>query len=249
MKRYKLSLCFDGTKYHGWQVQKNAVTVQQTVQDAMGRLFGVRPALTGCSRTDAGVHARAFCAHTDIDTEIPAGRIPYALRHYLPPDISAVDCEEASGDFHARYSAKSKEYVYKIYNRPHPNPFYRGYALHIERPLDTETMNRAAKAFLGRHDFSAFRASGSGVEDTVRTVFDAGVHREGDIILFTVRADGFLYNMVRIMTGTLLEIAYGKTEPEQIPVMIARGDRSVSGPTAPAHGLYLNRVLYYSQTT
>ncbi len=238
--RFFAELSYLGTAYCGWQRQPDAPSVQGALENALSTILRTETLVTGAGRTDTGVHALHAVAHFDAASE-PDLRNLNAL---LPRDIAVTGCEKAAGDFHARYSAKSKEYIYKIYNHPHPNPFYRGYSLHIERSLDAALMDEAAKAFLGRHDFSAFQASGSSVEDSVRTVFDAGVRRESDLILFTVRADGFLYNMVRIMVGTLLDVAYGKTGAEEIAHIIAGADRSCGGPTAPPHGLYLNRVMY-----
>ncbi|HIZ16228.1 MAG TPA: tRNA pseudouridine(38-40) synthase TruA [Firmicutes bacterium] len=242
--RYLLTMRFCGENYHGWQVQHNAVTVQQTVQDALERLFGSRPGLTGCSRTDSGVHANMFCAHFDIDTDIPADKIPAALNAYLPEDIAVYACRTVDNDFHARYSASGKRYVYKILNSPYRNPFLTGRAYHVKQHLDLYSMQRAASGFIGRHDFSAFCSAGASVEDTVREVFGASVGQSGELIEFSVHADGFLYNMVRIMAGTLIDIGCGRLSSDAVSGIILSADRANAGFTAPPHGLYLDKVYY-----
>ena len=242
--RYLLTMRFCGGKYHGWQVQQNAVTVQQTVQDALERVFGRRPDLTGCSRTDSGVHANMFCAHFDMDTDIPAERIPAALNAHLPEDIAVYGCRIVRPDFHARYSASGKGYVYKILSSPYRDPFLTGRAYHIKQHLDIEAMSAAAACFAGRHDFAAFCSAGASVESTVREVFGAAVEQHGELIEFSVHADGFLYNMVRIMAGTLIDIGCMRLRPDSVGDIIASCERNRAGFTAPPHGLYLNRVYY-----
>ncbi len=244
MKRLLLSLRFIGTGYHGWQVQDNACTVQGEVQNALERLLGSRPAVTGCSRTDSGVHANQFCCHFDTGKNLPPETIVRALNHYLPLDIGAVACREVSGHFHARYSCCSKEYVYKIYHSSVRDPFWEGRAFLTGGPLHENWMNAAAAAFLGAHDFKAFCAAGAKPGDTVRTVKHIRVEREGAFVNLIVEADGFLYNMVRIMAGTLLEVGRGKIPPQKVSEILEGKDRGQAGPTAPAHGLYLNRVVY-----
>lgn len=244
MRRLLITLCFDGNRYHGWQVQPNGMTVQQAVQDAVEAVTGVRAGVTGCSRTDAGVHAEMFCCTFDTDSPVPAARFPAALNAGLPRDIAVYACREVAADFHPRYAATGKRYAYRIWNAPQRNPFLEGRALHWRGPLDEEALSRQAADYLGRHDFSAFCAAGSAVEDRVRTVRTAAVTRDGALVTFTVEADGFLYNMVRIMAGTLLDIAAGKRPPGCIPALLAGRDRTAAGRTAPAHGLYLERVFY-----
>ncbi|MBQ2676507.1 MAG: tRNA pseudouridine(38-40) synthase TruA [Clostridia bacterium] len=244
MPRFLMTICYDGTKYHGWQVQENAVTVQPTVQDALQQIIGVRPDICGCSRTDSGVHALEYCFHFDYDGNIPCKNLVNALNTKLPTDIAAVDCVQVAEDFHARYSVASKEYVYKILNSPQRNPFYEDYAWFVKTPLDAQLMDKAAKKFVGTYDFIGFCSSGSSVQDTVRNVKSASVHREGDTVIFKVEADGFLYNMVRIMVGTLMDVAYGKTSVDDIEKIILSKDRNQAGITAPAKGLYLNKVIY-----
>lgn len=244
MKRLLITIKYDGTAYHGWQVQSNAVTVQETVQNAIERVFGQRLDIKGCSRTDSGVHANMYCFTLDTDMEISNIGVCLALNTYLPNDISAYDCREVDFDFHPRYSCKSKEYVYVIYNGQIRNPFYDRYALHYRYPLDAEYLNREAQAFLGRHDFSGFCSIKSDVEDTVREIYSCSVYREGDLVFFKVCGNGFLYNMVRIMAGTLIFISEGKIKQGELEAVINSKNRKRAGKTASAKGLYLNKVNY-----
>lgn len=244
MRNLLLTISFDGTAYHGWQVQENAVTVQQMLQDAFEKICSSRDNVVGCSRTDAGVHANMYCCNIRTENPIACDRLVTALNAVMPRDIAALDCREVDFDFHARYDCKSKEYIYKIWNSPNKTPFLYNYTLHYKYPLDAEFLSQQAKDFIGTHDFSSFCAAGSSVEDTVRTVMNASVEREGDMVIFRVEADGFLYNMVRIMTGTLLDIAKGKIPANSIPQIIDSGSRFAAGYTAPARGLYLNNINY-----
>lgn len=245
MRNLLLAICYDGSGYHGWQVQQNAVTVQQVFQEALFRVLGEQPDLKGCSRTDSFVHARQFCISLKTEHGIPCERLVGALNHFLPEDIAVRSCREVAPDFHARYSCTGKEYIYQIWNNPVRDPFLNRRALHYWYALDAEKLNRAAACFLGAHDFTSFCTVDSRERgNLVRTVTKAEVAREGDMVTFTVAADGFLYNMVRIMAGTLLRVAQGKLTPEQIPGVIAAKDRHAAGPTAPPCGLYLNRVFY-----
>lgn len=248
-----LKVVFIGTRYAGWQFQKNAPTVQGELTRACRGLFGFDCDVTGCSRTDAGVHALGFCATVErrgtdgIETAIPAEKIPFALNNRLPSDISVMSAEWRPADFHARYSVKGKTYLYRILTTPQPDPFEEGRALFFPRPLPEnalERMNAAASRFVGTHDFTSFMAAGSKITDAVRTVRAASVERDGDLLVFRVTADGFLYNMVRIMAGTLLDAALGKIEPDGIPGILDAKDRSLAGPTLPPHGLYLSDVSY-----
>lgn len=244
MRNLLLTLRYDGADYHGWQVQDNARTVQSVFQEALINVLGERPDIKGCSRTDSGVHARKFCVSLKTDRTIPCKKLIPALNVNLPEDIAVTDCREVSEDFHARYSAKGKRYVYVIHNSPVRDPFLSRRALEHKTRLNENKMNVAAQHFVGTHDFAAFCSAGSKVTDTVRTVKCAKVEREGDIVRFTVAADGFLYNMVRIMTGTLLEVSAGKIMEDEVPDIIASRDRSRAGITAPACGLYLDEVFY-----
>lgn len=244
MRNLLLTISFDGTAYHGWQVQENAVTVQQTLQDAMERICSKRDNVVGCSRTDAGVHANMYCCNIRTESAIDCNKLVGALNAVLPRDIAALECKEVDFDFHARYDCKSKEYIYKIWNSPNKNPFLYNYSLHYKYPLDEKFLSEQAKAFIGTHHFDAFCAAGSSVEDTERTVMNAAVEREGDMVIFRVEADGFLYNMVRIMTGTLIDISRKKIPADSIEQIILSKNRSAAGYTAPAHGLYLNKIHY-----
>ena len=242
-----------GTNYCGYQVQPNAPSIQQELNKATRTLFGYDCDIVGCSRTDSGVHANEFCATVaqkgtdDLITSLPLERLPLAFSAHLPPDICVFDAKWVASDFHARYDVVEKEYIYRIYNAPVRSPFWEGRAYHLPRVLDEEAvvrMNRAAAHLLGKQDFSAYMAQGSSVTSTVRTVKAASVEKDGEMLVFRISADGFLYNMVRILAGTLVDVGLGKLEPDDIPNITASGDRSRAGMTMPACGLYLNRVLY-----
>ena len=248
-----LHISYIGTEYCGYQVQPNGVSVQQKLNEAAKQLFGYDCDIVGCSRTDSGVHANQFCATVTkkkecfLDTSIPASKIAQAMTFWLPEDISVFAAEEVDDNFHPRYDVRYKEYVYKIWNAPIRNPFLNGLAWHSPKKIDNcalEKMREAAAHFVGKHDFASFMAADSTVSETVRTVYEAKVERDGNLITFRVSADGFLYNMVRIFTGTLVDVAYGKISPDDIPSIIEARDRRAAGSTAPAHGLYLNRVVY-----
>lgn len=244
-RNFLIKLSYDGAAYHGWQIQDNALTVQQVFQEALQKITGLTEDIKACSRTDTGVHAREFCVSLKTESPIAPERLLAALNHYLPEDVAVRSVEQVPLDFHARYSCKGKEYVYQIWNHSVRDPFLKGRALHYWYPIDEELLNRAAVHYLGAHDFSSFctldrREKG----DLTRTVFTSKVERAGDLVTFTVAADGFLYNMVRIMVGTLLRVQQGKLTPEDIPGILEAKDRKAAGPTAPACGLYLNRVFY-----
>ncbi len=245
MRNLLFFIRYDGRRYHGWQVQQNALAVQAVFQEALRRVLGAAPEIKGCSRTDSGVHALEYAVSMKTESGIPCERLLRALNHFLPGDIAVTSCREAPLSFHARYSCAGKEYLYQIWNHPVRDPFREGLALHYWYPLDEAVLNRAAQDFLGAHDFTSFcTLDGRAPGDFVRTVTRAEVFREGDLVTFAVAADGFLYNMVRIMVGTLLRIAQGKFPPDAIPGILAARDRGRAGPTAPACGLYLHRVFY-----
>ena len=244
MKRMLLTIAYDGTDYHGWQVQQNALTVQQVMQDSLERILGERPALTGCSRTDAGVHARKFCCHLDCADNIPDEAFLRGLNSVLPNDIAVKSCQEVAPDFHARYSAKGKNYVYRFYESRITDPFLSRYALRVEKELDIKRMNAFCKTLVGTHDFEPFSSSGKSVTDTVRTVSDCQMITDGGLPALSVSADGFLYNMVRIITGTALAVSQGRLAVDCAEKIFECRDRAAAGETAPAHGLFLNKVFY-----
>ena len=249
MSKILLKLSYVGTAYHGWQVQKNAKSVQKTVQNALCELCGSDITLTGCSRTDTGVHARCYfaLAEGDIPKGLLSARMPNALNVNLPPDICAKGAYFVDDGFHPRYSVTAKEYEYVIIDQKYPDPFLFGRAWKSSKPLDVALMNKCAKDFIGKHDFTAFCAAGSKAMengDCVRTVFDARVERVGENVSFRVCADGFLYNMVRIMAGTLVDISLGKIGEGDIPKIIESKNRNMAGRTLPPDGLYLDRVEY-----
>ena len=240
-----LTLAYCGKDLHGWQIQENAVTVQERFQDALYQVIHERPDIKGCSRTDSGVHANMYCVSMKISHPITNDHLMMAMNRYLPDDIAVREVIDVPDDFHARYSCKGKEYVYKVWNSRVRNPFLHGMALHYRYNVDVERLNDEAQAFVGAHDFTSFctldkREKG----DFVRTVEYFRVEKEGELIAFTVKADGFLYNMVRIMVGTLLAMGQGRIEFGTLADIIAAQDRSKAGPTAPPHGLYLNKVFY-----
>ena len=244
MRNILLKLSFCGTNYHGWQVQDYADTVQGFVENALSKIFSQKIRVNGCSRTDAGVHANEFFCNFKTENPMPCDKIIKALNGNLPFDISVLGCFDVAESFHARYDCEKKEYIYKIWNTEIRNPFFEKTHLHYKYILDEKILNEASKSFLGTHDFAGFCSVGSQVESTVRTVKDIGVERQGDEVIFHITADGFLYNMVRIITGTLLYVAQGKIQADDLSDIIESRDRNRAGITAPAHGLYLNKVSY-----
>lgn len=245
LRNLLLTITYDGKAFHGWQIQQNAFTVQEAFQNALSKIIGNEFDIKGCSRTDSGVHANMYCVSLKTAHKIPAQRLKAALNRWLPLSVAVLDCAEAEPEFHARYSCKSKEYVYKIWNSEVRNPFLDGYALHYRYKIDADMLNKAAQAYVGKHDFTSFCTQDNREPgDLTRNVMSFSVKRDGDMVLMTVEADGFLYNMVRIMVGTLLRIQQGKIPPDGILPIIEKKDRQFAGPTAPACGLYLNRVNY-----
>ena len=245
MRNLLLTLSYCGTHYHGWQIQENALTVQEVFQNALFEIIHERPDIKGCSRTDSGVHANMYCVSMKIEHPIAKDRLMMALNRYLPLDVAVTKIIDVPEDFHARYSCKGKEYVYKVWNSRVRNPFADGLMLHYRYDLDIEALNKEAQAFVGTHDFTSFctldrREKG----DFTRTVKYFRVEKDGDLLTFTVAADGFLYNMVRIMVGTLLAIGQGRIPYGSLPQIIEAENRKCAGPTAPPQGLYLNKVFY-----
>lgn len=244
MRYVLLKLSFDGRPYHGWQIQKNALTVQQVLQEALAAVLGEAPPIKGCSRTDAGVHAIEFCVSMPLTGNISCESLVRALNVHLPQSVAVKSCCEVDEDFHARYSVKYKRYLYRIWNSPVRDPFSDGLALHYPVHLDERAMEEQAQQLIGRHDFSAFCAAGGSVEDKVRNITEYTACRNGDMIELRITADGFLYNMVRIITGTLIDIERGRIPRGSIGEIIASCDRSKAGFTAPPDGLYLEKVIY-----
>lgn len=244
MRNIKLTIQYDGTNYHGWQSQKNAITVQETLEKAILALTKVKPQIVGCSRTDTGVHAQRFVCNFKTETKIPCDKLPLALNTHLPNDIICLLAEDADGNFNSRYSAKKKCYTYYIQNSRFPDVFKTNYAWHFPYKTDLLKMQKAAEAFLGEHDFIGFAASGFTVKTTVRTIYSLDVTKDGDLIKITVTGNGFLYNMVRIIAGTLAFAGCGKINPDEMADIIASGDRKRAGITAPPQGLFLTEVYY-----
>lgn len=244
MPRYKMTVEYFGGAFSGWQRQANALTAQEVLEDALTKLAGAKIAVTGSSRTDAGVHALGQVVHADMDVPIPAHKIPFAVNAILPDTIKVLDCEEVTEDFHARYSTAKKAYVYKIYVSPHVHPTRAMTHLRVVPPLDVDKMRGALPAIVGKHDFKSFLATGSKVKSTVREIYRAELYEQGDELTFYVEGNGFLYNMVRIIVGTLLYIGKGKIQPDEMESIIASGDREKAGVTVPPQGLYLQKVWY-----
>lgn len=249
MTNYLLTLRYDGRNFCGYQVQTTADDEKRTVGGELKRavltVFGSVEKLAGCSRTDSGVHSTGYCVSFSAEKKLPEAVVIRALNANLPPDISVTDCRYVSDDFHARYSVVSKKYEYRIYTSPTRDPFKNGLYLHFPHDIDESLLKNACRDFIGKHDFRSFMASGSKITDTVRTVYDADFYSVGTgEYVFTVCADGFLYNMVRIMVGTLLDINSGKIAPNAVPLIIENTDRSSAGHTAPPDGLYLCEVRY-----
>jgi len=246
MRNIKLIIEYDGTNYCGWQTQENGPTIQESVEKALMKLTGEEIRINGSGRTDAGVHARGQVANFHTSSTVPGDRFSYALNNLLPRDIVIKDSDEADADFHARFSAKGKKYSYHMINSKFPSALYRNYAYHINycERLDIGRMQEAAKAFIGTYDFAGFMAAGSIVKDTVRTIFELSVEQDGEMIRLSFKGSGFLYNMVRIMTGTILYAGIGKIDPDGLKDIILSKDRSRAGITVPPAGLYLEEVYY-----
>ncbi len=244
MRNIALLLMYNGTAYHGWQVQKTEKTVAGTLEEALSGLCGHTVKLTGCGRTDAGVHAERYVANFRTDCRIPCDRFPLAVNVRLPEDIAVRKAFDVPEDFSAIGSCLKKEYTYRIYNSRTSNPFYVHRAYFYPKLLDEGVMDQAARAFEGVHDFRAVRSVGTETKTTVRTIHYCRVTRSGELLELKVCADGFLYNMVRAITGTVLYAAEGKLRPDDIPAILERGERTGAGPTAPPGGLYLTKVWY-----
>ena len=244
MRNIALFLTYEGTAYHGWQVQKRDISVGQTMEEAAARIVGHPVKMTGCGRTDAGVHARRYVANFRTTSTIPVERLPYAMNTHLPEDIVVTGAMDVHEDFNAIGSCVRKEYTYLIYNSRIRDPFYVNRAWFYPKHLDEKIMQQAAAQFVGTHDFAAVRSVGTDVKSTVRTVYYYDVEREGDLIRLRVCANGFLYNMARAMAGTVVYAAEGKIKPEEIGALLESGNRTAAGPTVPPGGLYMTKLWY-----
>ena len=244
MRNLKVIMAYDGSAYHGFQRQNNSYTVEQAVEETLSRLLGENIQINGCSRTDAGVHAREYVFNFKTQNPIPPEGLLIGANNLLPGDIAFLCCEEVEDSFHARFDCKGKEYEYLVLNNSIKNPFYHQRALLYRYNLDEKLLDSEAKDFVGLHDFKGFCSADCDKEDTRRTIFRFDVRREGDMVVFKVAGNGFLYNMVRIMVGTLLYINEGKIEKGVISRLLKEMDRTKGGVTVPPDGLYLNRVFY-----
>jgi tRNA pseudouridine38-40 synthase len=244
MRNLKLTICYDGTRYCGWQSQTNGLAIQDVIQDAIKKITRQRVNVVGSGRTDAGVHAQAQVANFKTKSKIPHKKLQMALNSMLPKDIAITYIEEASPKFNAQKSAKSKLYRYTIMNNFYMDPLVRHFAAKCFYSLDINLMRKAAKQIIGRHDFKAFQAAGSDEKNTVRTVKNISINKNGDLIYIDVEANGFLYNMVRNIIGTLVEVGRGKFEVSRVKEILAKRDRRFCGPTMPAKGLCMIKVRY-----
>ncbi|MBQ7990646.1 MAG: tRNA pseudouridine(38-40) synthase TruA [Oscillospiraceae bacterium] len=244
MRNIRMMICYVGTAYHGFQRQNNARAVQNVIEDTLTQILGQQTLIAGCSRTDAGVHARQFCLSFRTHNPIPCGGLIRAMNSKLPGDIAVMGCEDAADDFHARYSCRGKEYEYLIHNADVRDPFLDNRALFYPYRMDTDRIGKAASFLEGRHDFTSFCGSDGMKEDNFRTVEYIRISSTDGMISVKIAADGFLYNMVRIIIGTLIEVNEGRMSPEDMPALLESKDRKLAGVTAPSHGLYLNKVFY-----
>ena len=245
MKNFFLDISYKGTNYHGSQFQNNAISVMDTFQNAVKSVVkDISFTLKACSRTDSGVHANSFCISMLCDCGINPEGLKRGLNSFLPDDIAVNICKEVPLDFHARYSCKGKRYIYKIWNSETKNPFLSDLSLHYKRHIDAELLNSEAKSFIGTYDFKAFSGKKCTLEDTIRTIYDCKVARDGDMVIVSVSGDGFLYNMVRIIVGTLLAINEGRRPLGSVKAIIESKNRKNAGETASPVGLYLDKVFY-----
>jgi len=244
MRNIKITIAYDGSVYKGWQLQKNGNTVQEEMEKAVRKVFGKAHRVHGAGRTDAGVHARGQTAHFKAAAGVPVAKVPAALNAFLPEDIVVTSAEEVSQDFHSRFDARGKHYRYYVMNSRLGDPFAERYAWRVPYKLNAALMNREAAALAGRHDFKSFQASDKRERTSVRRITRISVKREKDLIRIDVEGDGFLYNMVRNIAGTLVDIGRGYLPPGSMKEILKKRDRTVAGPTAPAKGLFLVNVRY-----
>ncbi len=246
LKRVLLKIAYDGTNYCGWQIQENGITVEQIINEKLGELLGEEITVIGASRTDSGVHALGNVAVFDTETRIPAEKISFALNQRLPADIRIQESREVAPDFHPRHCNSKKTYEYKILNRRFAVPTERLYSHFVYMPLDVEKMKKGAEYIVGEHDFKSFCSSRSQVENTVRTIYRLEIKKEGDMIHMIICGNGFLYNMVRIIVGTLIKVGLNIYPPEHVQEIIEARDRNAAGPKAAACGLTLIGIEYES---
>ncbi len=241
---YVLRLMYEGTLYAGWQRQQNAVTIQGELEKALAVITRKTLSVTGISRTDAGVHAACYVSNFHIEEPLDTYRLCRGLNALLPRDIRVISAEPCREDFNARFDAVSKTYLYRIDMSLYGNVFYRNFAWHVPHKLDVAAMQQAAGCFVGSHDFSAFMAQGSTAKTFTREIYESRIEQEGDMLSYYITGNGFLYNMVRIITGTLVAVGKNKIPKERIPSIIASGDRTLAGMTAPPQGLTLYKATY-----
>ncbi|MCI9437948.1 MAG: tRNA pseudouridine(38-40) synthase TruA [Lachnospiraceae bacterium] len=246
-KRIRIIVAYDGTNYHGWQLQENGITIEAELNRCLTELLGEEIRVIGASRTDAGVHALGNIAVFDTVNRMPAGKISYALNQRLPDDIRIQKSEEVPSDWHPRHCASRKTYEYRIYRGIFPMPVKRLYSYFVYTPLDVGRMREAAAYLEGEHDFRSFCQTGAQVESTVRMLYSVWVEEQDSDLVIRVCGNGFLYNMVRILAGTLVEVGQGKREPESMAEILAALDRGAAGPTAPAHGLTLIKYEFFGK--
>jgi len=244
MRNLKVTIAYRGTKYHGFQRQNNALAVQEVVEKHVSKVLNEPVTIIGCSRTDTGVHANNYCFNVKTESSIACKGFVRGVNGLLPDDISVLTCEDAPLDFHARFDCVGKEYIYKMHCSESKNPFATDLMYHYRRPLDLDAVKRAAEHFVGEHDFSSFCADCSNVSTPVRNIYSFRIENSGDSVIMLVKGNGFLYNMIRIMVGTLIDVSEKIFSPDDIPVILAAKSRLRAGRTAMAHGLYLNRVFY-----
>lgn len=244
MKNIKLTLQYDGTAYHGFQIQPSVITIQGVLEDTIKNITGEDIRVYGCSRTDAGVHAVRYSAGFKLSTPIPPDKIALVMNNTLPDDIRILSSEQADDDFHPRFSCLAKKYRYVINTSPDAGVFTKNYEWQLRRPLDVSAMNEAARHIIGEHDFRSFMTTGPELETTVRNVHSLDVVDESGLVKIYIKADGYLYNMVRIITGTLVQVGEGRLSPDAIGTIIEKKDRSFAGPTAPPQGLALYEIYY-----
>lgn len=244
MRNIKLVIEYDGTNYDGWQTQKSKNTIQDTIEEALKKVMNEEIKLIGASRTDSGVHALGQVANFKTNSIIPIERIPKAVNSILPPDIVIKNAQEVQEGFHARFSSKGKKYKYTVLNDVTPSALNRNFAYFYPYKIDIDAIKAASSYFIGTHDFSAFKSSGGVSKTNIRTIYELKIILNDNYINFYISGDGFLYNMVRIIIGTLLEVGRGKINPDEIKEIILSGDRKRAGKTVPAHGLCLLEVYY-----